>query len=171
MPIDPKTGERLPYPGEPGYKEEGGGAANPEEVTEKDVDDLLQRISAAEEGAPPEEGAPVEAAPGEGAPPEEGAPEEGEGEQDLSPLIETLGVTPERAEMLYQAAQQLASTQGKSPDDLAAMIADDFDILMQLEVIAARSMQNQPEPPAPPPGAGAPDAAGMPPEMMPPGGM
>ena len=81
MPIDPKTGERLPYPGEPGYKEEGGGAANPEEVTEKDVDDLLQRIGAAEEGAPPEEGAPAEAAPEEGVPPEEGAPEEGEGEQ------------------------------------------------------------------------------------------
>jgi hypothetical protein len=154
MPTDPQTGERLPYPGEPGYK---GDEPAPEakQVSEEDVDALLQQIDEVQGEA--------EAA---GEPAAEG--EEG-GQQDLTPLTEMLGVTPERAETLYEAAQQLASTQGKSPEDLAKLIADDFNILMQLEVIAARSMKNQPEPPAAPPAG--PEAAGMPPEMAPPEGM
>lgn len=93
-------------------------------------------------------------------------------QQDLSPLEETLGVTAERAQMLFSAAQELDSTKNKTPADLAKMIAEDFDILMQLEVIAARSMENQPEPEAPMMGAAEGMAAeGMAPEMMPPGGM
>tara|TARA_R110000824_G_scaffold76290_1_gene193341 strand:- start:922 stop:1395 length:474 start_codon:yes stop_codon:yes gene_type:complete len=157
MPTDPQTGERLPYPGEPGYT---GDEPAPEtkEVSDEDVDALLQQIDAVQGEA---EAAGEPAAEGE---------EGGEGgQQDLTPLTEMLGVTPERAETLYEAAQQLASTQGKSPEDLAKLIADDFNILMQLEVIAARSMQNQPEPPAAPPVG--PEAAGMPPEMAPPEGM
>tara|TARA_Y100000114_G_scaffold127882_2_gene124732 strand:- start:7570 stop:8040 length:471 start_codon:yes stop_codon:yes gene_type:complete len=90
-------------------------------------------------------------------------------QQDLSPLEETLGVTAERAEMLFMAAQQLDSTKNKSPEDLAKMIADDFDILMQLEVIAARGMQGQPQ--AMGDQAMMPDAAAMDPGMMPQGGM
>ena len=154
MPTDPQTGERLPYPGEPGYK---GDEPAPEtkQVSEEDVDALLQQI---DEVQGESEAAGETAAEGE----------EG-GQQDLTPLTEMLGVTPERAETLYEAAQQLASTQGKSPEDLAKLIADDFNILMQLEVIAARSMKNQPEPPAAPPAG--PEAAGMPPEMAPPEGM
>ena len=154
MSTDPQTGEQLPRPDKPG---EGSVEPAPEmkQVSEEDVDALLQQIDEVQGEA--------EAA-GQTAP--EG--EEG-GQQDLSPLTEMLGVTPERAQMLFDAAQQLASTQGKSPEDLAKLIADDFDILMQLEVIAARSMKNQPEPPAAAPAA--PEAAGMPPEMAPPGGM
>lgn len=108
---------------------------------------------------------------GEGAQPE--GEQEAQGmQQDLSPLEETLGVTAERAEMLFAAAQELESTKNKTPADLAKMIAEDFDILMQLEVIAARSMENQPEPEAPMMGAAEGMAAeGMAPEMMPPGGM
>tara|TARA_Y100001963_G_scaffold121433_1_gene170029 strand:- start:19705 stop:20169 length:465 start_codon:yes stop_codon:yes gene_type:complete len=154
MPTDPQTGERLPYPGEPGYKGEEP-APETKQVSEEDVDALLQQIDEVQGEA---EAAGETAAEGE----------EG-GQQDLTPLTEMLGVTPERAETLYEAAQQLASTQGKSPEDLAKLIADDFNILMQLEVIAARSMKNQPEPPAAPPAG--PEAAGMPPEMAPPEGM
>jgi hypothetical protein len=169
MPIDPKTGERLPYPGEPGA--EGNAQAPAEEaVSDQQVDELLGRIAAVEgEAAPEGEPAPEGEVPVEDA---EAAEEGAEGAQDLSPLVESLGVTEERAQMLFDAAQQLDSTKGKSPDELAKIIVDDFDILMQLEVIAARGMQNQPEPPAPEAAApGGPEAAGMPPEMMPPGGM
>ena len=157
MPTDPQTGERLPYPGEPGYTGEEP-APETKQVSEEDVDALLQQIDEVQGEA--------EAAGETAAASEEG--EEG-GQQDLTPLTEMLGVTPERAETLYEAAQQLASTQGKSPEDLAKLIADDCNILMQLEVIASRSMKNQPEPPAAPPAG--PEAAGMPPEMAPPEGM
>ena len=170
MPTDPKTGKRLPYAGEPGAPEgappapdEGGGKAAALNEESERLGDIINQLDSAL--GPDAEGEPAEGE-AEGAATED-APEETES-QDLSVLVETLGVSPERAEMLYQAAQQLASTQGKSPEDLAKIIADDFNILMQLEVIAARDMKNQPEEPAAPAG---PEAAGMPPEMMPPGGM
>ena len=82
----------------------------------------------AEEMATPEgEEAMVE----EEMPMEEAAP-------DLAPLMDMLGATEERAQMLYDAAQQLGKTQGKTPEELAKIIVDDFDVLMQLEMIAAR---------------------------------
>ena len=90
----------------------------------------------------------------EDAPPEEAPGDEGPNDGDLAPLIETLGVTPERAAMLMDAAQQLEKTQGKSPQELADMIANDFDVLMQLEMVAA---QTQAAPIEPPPAA--PEAA------------
>ena len=40
-------------------------------------------------------------------------------QQDLSPLEETLGVTAERAQMLFSAAQELDSAKTKTPADLA----------------------------------------------------
>ena len=110
---------------------------------------------------------------------QEGAEEEQAGEVeaaeategvDLQPLMETLGATAERAQMLYDAAQELQQTQGKTPQELADMIASDFDVLMQLEMVAARGVGGAPEPPAEgqmPAGPG-----GMPPgQMMPPEGM
>ena len=93
---------------------------------------------------------------------------------DLAPLMETLGATEERAQMLYDAAQQLQQTQGKTPKELADMIASDFDVLMQLEMVAARGQGGAMEPPAAgqmPAGPGA-APGGMPPgQMMPPEGM
>lgn len=100
---------------------------------------------------------------------EEDMPAAGGG--DLAPLMETLGATEERAKMLYDAAQQIDKTAGKTPQELADMIADDFDILMQLEMVAARGEGGA---------MGAPTAEGMMPagpegmpagEMMPPEGM
>ncbi len=52
--------------------------------------------------------------------------------------MDTLGATEQRAQILYAAAQKLAKTEGKTPKELADMIADDFDVLMQLEMIASR---------------------------------
>ena len=90
---------------------------------------------------------------------------------DLTPMMDTLGATEERAQMLYDAAQQIEKTAGKTPQELSDMIADDFDILMQLEMVAARGEGGAMGGPAageiPPPGP-----AEMPPgEMMPPEGM
>lgn len=86
----------------------------------------------------------------------------------LAPLTETLGVTEERAQMLYDAAQELAKTQGLEPQELADMIANDFDVLMQLETIAARGEGADMGEPAPEP---APGEAPMGEQMMPPEGM
>ena len=104
---------------------------------------------------------------------EEGAEmaEEGAAGVDLAPLMDTLGATEERAQTLYDAAQQIQKTQGKTPQELADMIATDFDILMQLEMVAARgeggAMGGPPAGEMPPAGP-----EGMPPgEMMPPEGM
>lgn len=161
MPIDPVTGQRLPDPGEEGA--EAGPPAEQDETTAQlqgekaQVDDLLGQLDSALGNVG--EG---EEAQAEGEQPAEGV------QQDLSPLEETLGVTRERAEMLYMAAQELDSTKNKTPADLAKLIAEDFDILMQLEVIAARGMENQPEPEAPM--MGAPEEV-MPEEMMSPEGM
>lgn len=138
MPIDPKTGERLPYPGEPGYEEEGApsaeakGAEGVDSLTEATdlIADLDKEIADRE---------------GTEAPGEEGEAQTEEGEQDLKPLEETLGITAERAKMLFDAAQELAKTEGKSPQELADMIAQDFEVLMQLEMIAARGKDAQAE--------------------------
>tara|TARA_R110000824_G_scaffold194573_1_gene377222 strand:- start:420 stop:899 length:480 start_codon:yes stop_codon:yes gene_type:complete len=129
----------------------------------------------------PKEGGPEAPMAEEGAEmAEEGAMEEQEGEiaeeeaaegVDLTPLMETLGAPEERAQMLYDAAQQIQKTQGKTPQELSDMIASDFDILMQLEMVAARgeggAMGGPPAGEMPPAGP-----EGMPPgEMMPPEGM
>ena len=84
---------------------------------------------------------------------------------------QTLGATEERAQMLYDAAQQMQQTQGKTPKELSDMIADNFEILMQLEMVAARgeggAMGGPPAGEMPPAGP-----EGMPaPPMMPPEGM
>ena len=94
-----------------------------------------------------------------------------EGDMDMGPLMETLGATEERAQTLYAAAQQIPNLAGKTPQELSEMIATDFDILMQLEMGAARgqggAMGGPPAEEMPP---AAPE--GMPPgEMMPPEGM
>jgi hypothetical protein len=110
-------------------------------------------------------GMPEQEAPPEEAPPEEAVVEE-EVAVDLSPLMEALGASEERAQVLYDAAQQLDKSQGKTPQELADMIVSDFDLLMQLEMVAARGdggAEEQPMPEEMPAGPG--------PEMMPPEGM
>jgi len=133
MPIDPQTGERLPgkaglYAGEPGAPTDA--PPMPDTVVpERDIKPVADELDAITAGV--ELGAEDEMVEGEEEVVEEGAP-------DLGPLMDMLGATEERAQMLYDAAQELAKTQGKTPEELAQMIVDDFDILMQLEMIAAR---------------------------------
>jgi len=168
MPVDPQTGERLPYPGEPGYTGGEGQEAPapaPEDPTGQKAAEMLKTID--DEIAAREAGE---------APEGEEAPEGGEeGAESLAPLEETLGITPERAQMLFDAAQELAKTKGKSPQELADMIAGDFEVLMQLEMIAARSQDAPKEDPAAmmeQPQEMMPEGApGMMPPMGPQGGM
>ena len=90
---------------------------------------------------------------------------------DLSPLTEELGATAERAKELYDAAQQIPNLAGKTPQELADMIAQDFDVLMQLEMVAARGDGGAMGAPAdeamaPEMGGGMPMGGMMPPEGM-----
>lgn len=133
------------------------------------IDEIMAEI---DKISPPEdaEAAPEEmAAEGEEmAVAEEGEVVEGEAAMDLAPLTETLGVTEERAQMLYDAAQELAKTQGLEPQELADLIANDFDVLMQLETIAARGKEADTGEPAP---EAAIEEAPMGEQMMPTEGM
>ena len=102
--------------------------------------------------------------------PAETQPEMDEG-VDLKPLMETLGATEERAQELYDAAQQIPKFAGKTAQELSDMIATDFDVLMQLEMVAARGeggAMGAPVAEAPMPAMGGEMPAG---EMMPPEGM
>ena len=99
----------------------------------------------------------VEGELGEEAVEEEVAAEAG---PDLAPLMDMLGAPRERAQMLFDAAQQLEKTRGKTPEELAQMIVDDFDVLMQLEMIAARGQGGAMG--GPPAGARPPEAAAPP---------
>lgn len=130
--------------------------------------EMIEGEAAVEEEMPMGDEMPEEEmmAEGEEAMEEEAMGEEMEGEVDLAPLMDTLGATEERAQALYDAAQQIEKTAGKTPQELADMIAEDFDVLMQLEMIAARGG----EPQAMPEGMGAmggPPAGGAPPSDAP----
>ena len=164
MPTDPETGERLPYPGE----EEAKPKKKAEE--EEEGPQLEEVMGKLDDMVPPGTEEEVEEEVEEGA--EEAVAEEGEevAEEavDLSPLMDTLGATEERAQMLYDAAQQMGKTEGMTPQELADMIADDFDVLMQLEMIAARGEGGAMGGPAPEP---VPGEAPVGEEMMPPEGM
>tara|TARA_R110000824_G_scaffold229526_2_gene417195 strand:+ start:67 stop:579 length:513 start_codon:yes stop_codon:yes gene_type:complete len=125
--------------------------------------EMIEDEAAVEEEMPMGDEMPEEEMMAEG----EEAMEEGmEGEVDLAPLMDTLGATEERAQALYDAAQQIQKTAGKTPQELADMIAEDFDVLMQLEMLAARGG----EPQAMPEGMGAmggPPVGGAPPSDAP----
>ena len=125
--------------------------------------EMIEDEAAVEEEMPMGDEMPEEEMMAEG----EEAMEEGmEGEVDLAPLMDTLGATEEREQALYDAAQQIQKTAGKTPQELADMIAEDFDVLMQLEMLAARGG----EPQAMPEGMGAmggPPVGGAPPSDAP----
>ena len=120
--------------------------------------EMIEDEAAVEEEMPMGDEMPEEEMMAEG----EEAMEEGmEGEVDLAPLMDTLGATEERAQALYDQ-----KTAGKTPQELADMIAEDFDVLMQLEMLAARGG----EPQAMPEGMGAmggPPVGGAPPSDAP----
>ena len=84
--------------------------------------------------APPAEPTVVEEAPADEMAADE-MPEAPAAAVDVSPIVEALGVTEERAMQLYEAAQTIPAMEGIEPADLAMELSADFTKLMQLEKI------------------------------------
>jgi len=70
---------------------------------------------------------------------EEVVAEEVPGEVDVTPLVEALGVDETQARALYDASQQLNSLEGKSPEEVATALADDFQLRMRVEKLAGEA--------------------------------
>ena len=92
------------------------------------------------EGAPTPEAPPtvVEESPVDEMAAEElpaGPGEEAPGAVDVTPIVEALGVTEERAMELYEASQTMPAMEGIDPAELAMELANDFSLLMKLEKI------------------------------------
>mgnify|MGYP003651233467 CR=1 FL=1 len=164
----------------------------------RDIRPLVERLNlsllpeggpmAAPETPPFEEDLGLEEVPPELPPGAEAAGEAPEGGTvEMQPLMDVLGVDEMQAQSLYDAAQEMDQTRGKTPDELATMLEEDFDLRMRLESLAAGSsdqmaadaemagMMPPGPPPGPPPGAGPPGAMppglpGLPPELPPGGG-
>ena len=115
-----------------------------------EIDSILGAPPGAGGGMPP--GAPgAEMPPGEmppGLPPEmpmeevavgEEVVEEAPGGVDVTPLVEALGIDEAKARALYDASQQLNSLEGKSPEEVATALADDFQLRMRVEKLAGEA--------------------------------
>jgi hypothetical protein len=110
----------------------------------KEIDAILgMGAGAPAEGAAPAD-MPMEAPPAEPTVVEEAPADEMMGEElveapagpvDVSPIVEALGVTEERAMQLYEAAQTIPAMEGIAPEQLAMELSADFTKLMQLEKI------------------------------------
>jgi len=175
MPIDPETGEKLPYEDDKKKKgEEGPPMSFDEDI--KPVLDAADAILAGGEEAPVE----GEEAPAEGAvePTAEGV--------DLSSVERALKSNnpdisdedaAQQAKELWDAAGQRDDLAALSPDDLAKQIEDDPTLLLQLKKLAAQTEEGMGQgsmdmgPPAggPPMGPGGPMGGPPPGGMMPPG--
>jgi hypothetical protein len=169
MPTDPQTGKRLPgkagmYAGEPGApadappmpEGEGAGPDMPAEIVpERDFPKLAAEADAV--GMMGEELDTVEKAT---APQAEGAAMEDapmEGGMDVGPIAEALGVDDARAMEIYEASQQMPRLEGKPVEEIASMLAEDIDLRMQVEKLAARTVDQAVEDEAlEPVGEGAP---------------
>jgi hypothetical protein len=55
---------------------------------------------------------------------------------DVEVIASALGIEAAQAQALFDAAQQMAKTRGKSGKELADMLADDFQLRMELEKLA-----------------------------------
>ena len=92
--------------------------------------------------------------PAEGTP--EGAAEGMTKADDVSVIADVLGVSPEKAQALFDAAQKMPKLAGKSASDIAMMLEKDMNLRMQLEksMGAGEDMKMREEMakmPAPPP--------------------
>lgn len=133
MAVDPKSPMPAAKPPMP------GGGKMP---SQQDVQSLLSEIDSVI-GKP--EGAPGGEASAPELPKEERfsttmpeTPEEG-GNVDVKPIADTLDVPMAKAQAIYDAAQKLDKTKGKSPAELASMLDTDMTLRMQLEKTAAGS--------------------------------
>lgn len=69
--------------------------------------------------------------PAEGAP--EGAAEGMSAADDVSVIADILGVSTEKAQALFDAAQKMPKLAGKTATDIAMMLEKDMNLRMQLE--------------------------------------
>ena len=155
MPTDPRTGQRLPgkaglYAGEPGAPADappmptGADGAAGAAGAAPTGQDLIDKAGQVDQILSEEEMATLDEAgaamggdmPPEGAPPAEGEMP-AEGGADMAPIIDMLGVTPERAQEIYDAAQQMPQLAGLPVEELASMLAADIDLRMRVEALAA----------------------------------
>ena len=187
MPVDPNTGSALPYEGQPGYEaakkmypEIYAAAEMAGAEDEMPEDEMLEDEMAGDEGpidepVIPEDGIVPErdlkplmdqadeilGEEGEMAADEAEAVVDEEPMLDIQPLMETLGMSEQRAQEIYGAAMEIPQYAEMAPQDLADLIADDFQVLMELERMAAQMAKPQePAPMGMPPGA--PDSGPMP---------
>jgi len=106
-------------------------------VPRRDIKPLADEIQAIldQGGGPP----PKSMGGAEGAAPE--APARGDAMgaapadavDEMAALADTLGISPEKAQALYDAAQMMPKLAGKSPAELAMMLEKDMNLRMQLE--------------------------------------
>jgi len=141
---------------------------------------IMARKDEMEEDMPTEDMPKEEEMPGAG-PEDAEMPEEG---TDMSPLMEMLGIDETKARALFDAAKQLPDVADLTPEQLAELLVEDFQMRMRLEELAAGTADMAAEeamddmgmmaPPMAPPGAPmAGEAGGMGGGMgggMPPGG-
>ena len=158
MPIDPVTGEKLPYP-------EDENKPVPEEGEEMSFEQDIKPVLDAADAILAGDESPVE----EGAPPEDNA----EG-VDLAPIEEALDIDSTAAAELWEAAQERDDLAMLTPEELGAKLAEDFGLRMQLEKsIAAKADAGMEEDMGMPPMEEAPPMeempTGGPAGMLPPG--
>ena len=173
MPVDPQTGNRLPYKGEPGYDEakkkfpdlyaaEEGMEDAPEMPGDEGPDDMAENVGdeampeMPEGGVVPsrdlkplmDEADKIIGEDDEGEDKPEDKPEDMEeapkdAPSDIAPLMEMLGMSEERAQEILDASKTIPKYAEMSSEDLAELISEDFQVLMELEKAAAEKAKPQ----------------------------
>jgi hypothetical protein len=94
-----------------------------------DIDALIAK----QEGGSPMGGAGSMAGESGAMPGTGGTGAEGAGGESAQVIAEVLGVSPEKAQALYDAAMAMPRFAGKSPAEVAEMLDKDMNLRMQLE--------------------------------------
>lgn len=119
-----------PAPGAPKMPEGGIIPRRDIKPLADEIDAILKEAGLAEggPGAPETGAAPASSKSPEGEPGGTGA-----GMQGVEVLADALGVTVDKAQALYDAAQMMPKLAGKSPEELATILDKDMNLRMQLE--------------------------------------
>jgi len=111
---------------------------NPETVSpEGDLKPMLDELDRLIAGGEPTDAGPGGPPAPEGEMPMEAPPGDAAAPTDMKPLMDELGIDEARAQSLYDAAQQIEQTRGLPPAQLAQILADDMQLRMRLEAMAA----------------------------------
>lgn len=106
-------------------------------VPRRDIKPLADEIQSIIEGAGLAEGGPggpeTGMAPASSKSPEGEPGGTGAGMQGVQVMADVLGVTVDKAQALYDAAQMMPKLAGKSPEELATILDKDMNLRMQLE--------------------------------------